>query len=103
MGAMAPVILRKRLIAPAVSTRNGKILVTLSTINIKILKTPLQFLLFWDDIHKDLGGNIWKLLIVLVFNISYFFFMFPFQVVLKWSLGGTIPILVLAAGSQEWI
>ena len=41
MGAMAPVILRKRLIAPAVSTRNGKILLTLGTRNIKILNTPL--------------------------------------------------------------
>ena len=40
-GAIAPVILRKRLIAPAVSTRNGKILLTLSTLNIKILNTPL--------------------------------------------------------------
>ena len=40
-GAIAPVILRKRLIAPAVSTRNGKILLTLSTRNIKILNTPL--------------------------------------------------------------
>ena len=37
MGAMAPVILRKRLIAPEVSTRNGKILLTLGTRNIKIL------------------------------------------------------------------
>ena len=35
-GATAPVILRKRLIAPAVSTHNGKILLTLSTLNIKI-------------------------------------------------------------------
>ena len=42
MGAMAPVILRKRLIAPAVSTRNGKILLTLGTRNIKILNTLLQ-------------------------------------------------------------
>ena len=41
-GAIAPVILRKRLIAPAVSTRNGKILLTLSTLNIKILNTPLN-------------------------------------------------------------
>ena len=41
MGAMAPVILRKRLIAPAFSTRNGKILLTLGTRNIKILNTPL--------------------------------------------------------------
>ena len=40
-GAIAPVILRKRLIEPAVSTRNGKILLTLSTLNIKILNTPL--------------------------------------------------------------
>ena len=40
-GAMAPVILRKRLIAPAVSTRNGKILLTLGTRNIKILNTLL--------------------------------------------------------------
>ena len=40
-GAMAPVILRKRLIAPAVSTRNGKILLTLGTRNFKILNTPL--------------------------------------------------------------
>ena len=43
MGAMAPVILRKRLIAPAVSTRNGKILLTLGTRNIKILNTPLTY------------------------------------------------------------
>ena len=43
MGAMAPVILRKRLIAPAVSTRNGKILLTLGTRNIKILNTPLNY------------------------------------------------------------
>ena len=43
MGAMAPVILRKRLIAPAVSTRNGKILLTLGTRNIKILNTPLIY------------------------------------------------------------
>ena len=42
MGAMAPVILRKRLIAPAVSTRNGKILLTLGTRNIKILNTPMD-------------------------------------------------------------
>ena len=42
MGAMAPVILRKRLIAPAVSTRNGKILLTLGTRNIKILNTLLK-------------------------------------------------------------
>ena len=42
MGAMAPVILRKRLIAPAVSTRNGKILLTLGTRNIKILNMPLN-------------------------------------------------------------
>ena len=42
-GAIAPVILRKRLIAPAVSTHNGKILLTLSTLNIKILKTPLNY------------------------------------------------------------
>ena len=42
MGAMAPVILRKRLIAPAVSTRNGKILLTLGTRNIKILNTLLN-------------------------------------------------------------
>ena len=42
MGAMAPVILRKRLIAPAVSTGNGKILLTLGTCNIKILNTPLD-------------------------------------------------------------
>ena len=41
-GAMAPVILRKRVIAPAVSTRNGKILLTLSTRNIKFLNTPLS-------------------------------------------------------------
>ena len=41
MGAMAPVILRKRLMAPAVSTRKGKILLTLGTRNIKILNTPL--------------------------------------------------------------
>ena len=41
MGAMAPVILRKRLITPAVSTRNGKILLTLGTRNLKILNTPL--------------------------------------------------------------
>ena len=41
-GAMAPVILRKRLIAPAVSTRNGKILLTLGTRNFKILNTPLH-------------------------------------------------------------
>ena len=40
-GAMAPVILRKRLIAPAVSNRNGKILLTLGTRNIKILNTLL--------------------------------------------------------------
>ena len=40
-GAMAPVILRKRLIAPAVSTRNGKILLTLGTRDFKILNTPL--------------------------------------------------------------
>ena len=38
-GAMAPIILRKRLIAPAVSNRNGKILLTLGTRNIKILNT----------------------------------------------------------------
>ena len=38
-GAMAPVILKKRLIAPAVSNRNGKILLTLGTRNIKILNT----------------------------------------------------------------
>ena len=43
MGAMAPVILRKRLIAPAVSTRNGKILLTLGTRNIKILNTLLKY------------------------------------------------------------
>ena len=42
MGAMAPVILRKRLIAPAVSIRNGKILLTLGIRNIKILNTPLS-------------------------------------------------------------
>ena len=41
-GAMAPVILRKRLIAPAVSNHNGKILLTLGTRNIKILNTPLR-------------------------------------------------------------
>ena len=41
MGAMATVILRKRLIAPAVSARNGKILLALGTRNIKILNTPL--------------------------------------------------------------
>ena len=41
-GAMAPVILRKRLIAPAVSNRNGKILLTLGTRNIKILNTLLH-------------------------------------------------------------
>ena len=40
-GAIAPVILRKRLIAPAVSNRNGKILLTLGTRNIKILNTLL--------------------------------------------------------------
>ena len=40
-GAMAPVILRKRLIAPTVSTRNGKILLTLGTRTFKILNTPL--------------------------------------------------------------
>ena len=40
-GAMAPVILRKRLIAPAVSNRNGKIILTLGTRNIKILNTLL--------------------------------------------------------------
>ena len=40
-GAMAPIILRKRLIAPAVSNRNGKILLTLGTRNIKILNTLL--------------------------------------------------------------
>ena len=38
---MAPVILRKRLIAPAVSNRNGKILLKLDTRNIKILNTLL--------------------------------------------------------------
>ena len=43
-GAMAPVILRKRLIAPAVSNRNGKFLLTLGTRNIKILNT----LLIWS-------------------------------------------------------
>ena len=42
-GAIAPVILRKRLIAPTVSTRNGKILLALSTLNIKILNTPLYW------------------------------------------------------------
>ena len=42
MGAMAPVILRKRLIAPAVSNRNGKILLTLGTRTIKILNTLLS-------------------------------------------------------------
>ena len=41
-GAMASVILRKGLIAPAVSNRNGKILLTLGTRNIKILNTLLQ-------------------------------------------------------------
>ena len=41
-GAMAPVILRKRLIAPAVSNHNGKILSTLGTRNIKILNTLLS-------------------------------------------------------------
>ena len=41
-GAIAPVILRKRLIAPAVSTRNGKIISTLSIRNIKILNTPVS-------------------------------------------------------------
>ena len=41
MGAMAPVISRKRLIAPAVSNHNGKILLTLGTCNFKILNTPL--------------------------------------------------------------
>ena len=46
MGAMAPVILRKRLIAPAVSTRNGKILLTLGTRNIKILNTPIPQIFF---------------------------------------------------------
>ena len=43
-GAMASVILRKGLIAPAVSNRNGKILLTLGTRNIKILNTPLHIL-----------------------------------------------------------
>jgi hypothetical protein len=42
-GAMAPVILRKRLIAPAVSNRNGKILLTHGTRNIKTLNTLLQW------------------------------------------------------------
>ena len=41
MGAMAPVILRKRLIAPAVSNCNGKFLLTLGTHNIKIINTLL--------------------------------------------------------------
>ena len=38
---MAPVMLRKILIAPAVSNRNGKILLTLGTRNVKILNTLL--------------------------------------------------------------
>ena len=52
MGAMAPVILRKRLIAPAVSTRTGKILLTLSTLNIKILNTPLCTILYITLVSK---------------------------------------------------
>ena len=51
-GAIAPVILRKRLIAPAVSTRNGKILLKLSTLNIKILNTPLNLLCLNVDLIK---------------------------------------------------
>ena len=56
MGAMAPVILRKRLIAPAVSARNGKILLTLSTRNLKILTT----LLFNIGIYKKTAEKVRK-------------------------------------------
>ena len=53
MGAMAPVILRKRLMAPAVSTRNGKILLTLGTRNIKILNTLLHSSIFFPDLDDN--------------------------------------------------
>ena len=45
-GAIAPVILRKWLIAPAPSTRNGKILLILSSRNIEVLNTPLKVAFF---------------------------------------------------------
>ena len=64
-GAIAPVILRKRLIAPAVSTRNGKTLLTLSTLNIKILNTPLSIhtwaLSFWPRTYNTEVVLIWAL------------------------------------------
>ena len=58
MGAMAPVILRKRLIAPAVSTRNGKILLTLGTRNFKILNTPLLVGRWSKNVHFLVIANV---------------------------------------------
>ena len=42
MGALAPAIFGHLLLSARVSTRNGKILLSLSTRNIKILNTPLH-------------------------------------------------------------
>ena len=59
-GAIAPVILIKRLIAPAVSTRNGKILLTLSTRNIKILNTPLLCIMIFPASFSQNAKSLFK-------------------------------------------